>query len=241
LSGPRVVVAATNAERGRPYAAALQAVGIDEVIVLSGAETSTAQGEEAIAGAHGLVLAGGADVEPWRYGETARADADLDLVPARDALEWQVLAAAQDRQLPVWGICRGMQVINVYLGGTLWQDLPSERASAIAHDPAGPHDQLAHRIVVANGHCELGERLAGPDTRVNSRHHQAIRELASGLRSVATAPDGVVEAVTLGDEGSHWWLRAVQWHPENLVALPVQRQLWEDFATAVRAAHGPRA
>jgi len=219
---------------------ALQAVGIDQIVVVA-ADAPLPEGGVAALDPAGLVLAGGADVEPQRYGETPRSDADLELVPERDELEWRPLAAARDHQLPVWGICRGMQVLNVFLGGTLWQDLPSDRPGETAHDPGGPPEHLAHGLEVVAPSTTLGERLAAPGELVNSRHHQGVRELATPLRAVAVAPDGLIEAVTLTDDRAGWWVRAVQWHPENLVDLRSQRRLWEDFADAVQAATRARS
>jgi putative glutamine amidotransferase len=182
-------------------------------------------------GAAGLVLGGGADVEPGRYGEQPLADAGLELWPRRDALEWELLAAARERRLPVWGVCRGFQVLNVFLGGTLWQDLPAQRPNQVAHDMDQRPDLLAHPIEVLAAGSPLGERLAaaGPRPWVNSRHHQGVKRLAPGLLPVAAAPDGLIEAAVLT---GGWWVRGVAWHPENLIALPEQLALWRDFAAA---------
>ncbi len=227
---------------------------------------------ELAAGAAGLVLCGGDDVEPRRYGEEPLPGAGVEAVPERDALEWELLAAARARRLPVWAICRGFQVLNVFLGGSLWQDLQLQRPSAVAHDPGPPNDRLAHSVRVLAPETPLGERLAasgasggggaggadgaadaggtgGALPRVNSRHHQGIKRLGDGLVAVAAAEDGLIEAAVLGDgaggggmplDGSAggWWVRGVEWHPENLLALPEQLALWSDFAAAVRSREG---
>jgi putative glutamine amidotransferase len=226
----KLVLAATSERRAAPYVVALSAVGFDEVTVLT-ADGGRADPEAALADAAGLVLGGGADVDPRRYAEEPRAD--VELVPERDALEWRLLAGAQERRLPVWGICRGLQTLNVFLGGSLWQDLPSDRPSDVPHDLESPPDRLAHALSVSAPRTAFGRRLAEPGALVNSRHHQGVRQLAPGLLPVATAPDGLIEAVTSADGASGWWARAVQWHPENLLAIPLQRLLWEDFAQAV--------
>jgi putative glutamine amidotransferase len=221
---------------------------------LAGAAEPAARAAAALAGAAGLVLCGGSDVDPRRYGEAVRPGAGVEAVPERDALEWELIAAARAARLPVWGICRGLQVLNVFFGGTLWQDLPSQRPPVQLHQPlepvhhksGAPPDALAHGLRVTAPHTAFGELLARDPTVVNSRHHQGIRDLAPALIAVAVAPDGLVEAVEaveavaaveLADGASGgWWLRAVQWHPENLVAMAPQRALWQDFALAVAAA-----
>jgi putative glutamine amidotransferase len=187
---------------------------------------------ELATGAAGLLLCGGSDVDPRRYGEEPLPGAGVEEVPARDALEWELLAAARARRLPVWGICRGFQVLNVFFGGSLWQDLPLQRPADVAHDPETAPEALIHSLAVLAPEAPLGERLAaaGPAPRVNSRHHQGVKRLGAGLLAVAAAPDGLIEAVVLGDEG---WVRGVEWHPENLLALPEQLALWRDFAAAI--------
>jgi putative glutamine amidotransferase len=204
---------------------------------------------ELAATASGLVLCGGDDVDPRRYGEEPLPGAGVEPVPERDALEWELLAAARARRLPVWAICRGFQVINVFFGGSLWQDLPLQRGreSEVAHDPGPPNDRLAHAVRVLAPAAPIGERLAAAGTapRVNSRHHQGVKRLGDGLLAVATAEDGLVEAAVLaggsganfaaGGAGDGWWVRGVEWHPENLLALSEQLALWHDFADAVRS------
>ena len=135
--------------------------------------------------------------------------------------------------MPVWGICRGMQVLNVFLGGTLWQDVPSQLPAAAEHDLHRPLDALAHEVRVAAPETRTGDILGRETALVNSRHHQAVRDLAAPLVPVGFAPDGLVEAVELAADD--WWVRAVQWHPEDLVAMPQQRALWDDLVAAIDA------
>jgi putative glutamine amidotransferase len=248
-----VLVSATSAERAVPYVEALkaggvaaeairvvtaQAMGAGGTAAAAGFSASQPAGRAAvrewIGGAGGLLLCGGADIEPWRYGEEPVAAAGLELLPGRDALEWELLAAARDRRLPVWGVCRGFQMLNVFLGGSLWQDLPMQRPGTVPHDLGSPPDLLSHEVCVLAPRAPLGERLAAAGSRplVNSRHHQGIRRLAPGLLAVAAAPDGLIEAAVLTDDG-FWWLRGVEWHPENLLELGEQLALWRDFAAAV--------
>jgi putative glutamine amidotransferase len=145
-------------------------------------------------------------------------------------MEWNLLDAAREAQVPIWGICRGFQVLNVYLGGSLWQDLPTQWPSLIHHSVTDTPDVLAHAVQVIEPAAPLGERLTRDVPLVNSRHHQAVKRLADGLVPVALSPDGLVEAAFL--QGDGWWLRGVQWHPENLIALAQQRALWVDFVRA---------
>jgi putative glutamine amidotransferase len=170
----------------------------------------------------GLVLTGGEDVEPARYGAVRHPKLE-DTDPARDAAELALIAAARARRLPILAICRGIQILNVALGGTLYQDLASERPGPVTHTG----NDGRHAVRVEPG--SLLERTLGVRAAtVNSRHHQAIRDLAPGLRAVAWAEDGLIEAAEPADAGAPWML-AVQWHPEDLT----ERALFDGFARAV--------
>jgi putative glutamine amidotransferase len=182
----------------------------------------------------GVVLGGGCDVNPSRYGQAPRGDARLELDEKRDETDFALFARARRDGTPTLAICRGLQVVNVALGGTLIQDLPTQRPEAAGHetDEAKRRNRrkIDHRVRVENG-----TRLAGiagaAEIDVNSRHHQAIDRAAPGLRVSAVAPDGVIEAV----ESAGPWMLAVQWHPENLTAAdPASRRIFEEFARAVR-------
>jgi putative glutamine amidotransferase len=167
----------------------------------------------------GLVLTGGEDVEPARYGEPT-AHPTVWTVPERDRLEFQVLEWALAEGRPVLAICRGLQVLNVALGGTLYQDLPSERPEHPAHDqsvaePAVPRPTPFHRVDVTPG-SRLAELVGAATLEVNSLHHQAIRRVAPGLRAVGHAPDGLVEAAEVEGGGPGDLVVGVQWHPEEL-------------------------
>jgi putative glutamine amidotransferase len=225
-----ILVSTASEEKAEPYVAALQAVGVPEerILVVTPAEAVAAGA--LVSGAAALVLCGGADVAPERFGETMLADAKVEPVPDRDALEWALLDAAREDHLPVWGVCRGFQVLNVYLGGTLWQDLPTQHPTSVNHEVCETPETLAHTVRVVAPGAPIGERLAREVPRVNSRHHQAIKRVADGFHPVAYSPDGLVEAAFLNRRG--WWVRGVQWHPENLVFLPQQRALWADFVRA---------
>jgi putative glutamine amidotransferase len=176
----------------------------------------------ALAAVRGLVLTGGEDVAPDRYGAAPHprlGDVDRD----RDAAELALITEARKRRLPILAICRGIQILNVALGGTLYQDLDSERPGPVPHTG----DQSHHAVRVEAGSL-LARTLGTRSATVNSRHHQAIRDLAPGLRAVAWAEDGVIEAAEPADTGLPWML-AVQWHPEDLT----ERALFDGFARAV--------
>lgn len=196
--------------------------------------------EEALAGIDGLLLTGGEDMAPAQYGEAPHPSV-VDVNPARDELEMGLVAAARARNLPIFGICRGIQVLNVAGGGSLVQDIPSQVPGALNHSLKVPQHEpyeLAHEIWVEKDSLLstlMGDRLSADACDVNSRHHQAVKTLAPGYRVSATAPDGIIEAIE--DPGARFCL-GVQWHPENFWRTGEFRSLFEGFleaATASRA------
>ncbi|HVT38586.1 MAG TPA: gamma-glutamyl-gamma-aminobutyrate hydrolase family protein [Gemmatimonadaceae bacterium] len=164
--------------------------------------------------AGGLLLTGGEDVDPSRYGEVNHASVS-GTNPMRDATEVALLLAARAQQRPVLAICRGIQLINVALGGTLIQDLASQRPSNVQHDQPHEREERTHGVTIPAG-SRLAAATGTTVMAVNSYHHQAIARLAPGLEVTATASDDVIEAAEVQD--SHWWVLAVQWHPEDLIA-----------------------
>ena len=172
--------------------------------------------EQALAGIDGLLLTGGADVAPARYGEAAHPTVE-EAEPGRDEFEIALITAARQRDLPILAICRGVQVLNVACGGTLVQDIPSQIAGALAHSLAVPQHEpyaLAHEVWIEKDSLLarlMGDRLADDTCEVNSRHHQAVKDVARGLRVTATAPDGVIEAI---EDPAAAFCLGVQWHPE---------------------------
>lgn len=175
----------------------------------------------ALEAVRGLVLTGGEDVAPARYGAAPHPRLG-DVDPARDAAELALIDAARRRRLPILAICRGIQILNVALGGTLYQDLDSERPGPV------PHNEASNHAVRVEAGSLLERTLGTRSASVNSRHHQAIRDLAPGLKAVAWADDGVIEAAEPADAGAPW-IVAVQWHPEDLT----ERALFDGFARAV--------
>jgi putative glutamine amidotransferase len=168
----------------------------------------------ALDGVDGLVLSGGEDMDPAWYQAAPHPKANPPS-RERDLFELAIFAAARERELPVLGICRGIQVVNVALGGTLWQDLPSEQPGAVDHNPATPRGERTHLVRLEPGSL-TARALGGTEIRVNSFHHQAIRALAPKLVATGWTEDGLIEAVE-GAPGQAWLL-AVQWHPEEMTA-----------------------
>jgi putative glutamine amidotransferase len=190
---------------------------------------------DALAGIDGLVLTGGEDVAPARYGETPHPSV-VEVDPARDEFEIGLVAEARRRHLPILAICRGVQVLNVACGGTLVQDVPSQVKGALEHRLAvPPHDPyaLAHEVWLDKDTLLarlMRERLSDTDAcDVNSRHHQAVRQVAAGFEVSATAPDGVVEAI---EDPAAGFCLGVQWHPENFWRTGEFRPLFEGFLEA---------
>ena len=235
-----VLLSTGSEEYAEPYIESLKAAGLAAESLCVITPDRRSEVPVLAARAAGLVLCGGLDVDPVRYGEELLPNAGVELFPERDEVEWKLLAAAREARTPVWGVCRGIQVLNVFLGGSLWQDLPSQHPSGVEHSVSQPKDALVHTVQVmgsAAGFSDggLGEVLLRETPRVNSRHHQAIKRLGTGLVPVAESADGVVEAVELDPSAEPgWWVRAVQWHPENLISQPQQLALWDGFARAVQ-------
>lgn len=201
------------------YVRALVAAGLTPLLVPPLLEANRAGA--VLDAVSGLVLTGGEDVHPSFY--RGKPHPKLEGTDrARDDIELALYRAARERKLPVLAICRGIQLVNVAEGGTLYQDLPSEHPSSVEH--ANPNGRHALRIERGS----LLHRTVGDPASVNSRHHQAVQALAPGLRAVAWAEDGVIEGVEPRDTGTAWLL-GVQWHPED----DVEKGLFEGFARAV--------
>jgi putative glutamine amidotransferase len=228
------VIGITHCQKLEDYRQAILHVRGDVRVVDSGVSVA-----DALAGIDGLMLTGGDDVAPARYNESLHPSV-VEVDPARDDFELALVAAARERDLPIFAICRGIQVLNVASGGTLVQDIPSQVAGALAHKLTVPPHQpysLAHEVWVEKDSLLsklLGDRLKDADTcEVNSRHHQAVKTVAPGFRVSATAPDGVIEAVE--DPRARFCL-GVQWHPENFWRTGEFRSLFEGFLEAAGGA-----
>jgi putative glutamine amidotransferase len=202
------------------YESALRQVGLEPVRLAAG-------GQASLDSLDGLVLTGGRDVNPSRYGQARQPGTDTP-DDARDELELRLIRDALERGLPMLAICRGMQMLNVARGGTLIQHL----SSADVHKPK----EATHHIRVAPG-THLAALIGAGEHVVNSRHHQAVDRLGDGLEVSAVWNDSVIEALEMPGQS---FALAVQWHPEDRVPEDVgDRKLFEAFAAATKQAVHP--
>lgn len=186
------------------------------------------RGDEWLELVDGLLLCGGGDVDPALYGGRAHpAIGGVDR--ARDESEIELVRGAIARDLPLLAICRGLQLVNVALGGTLIEHLPDEVGAGVPH--RGKRDYQRHAVEIER-ESRLARVLGTCRTSPASSHHQALRRVADGLVVVARAPDGVIEAAEMP---ARRWLIGVQWHPERSAALdPEQQRLFDAFVSAAR-------
>ena len=207
----------------RGYTDALDRAGGSPFIIPPPAEEVDAT--TVLAPFDGLVLPGGADIDPSRYGQDAHPAA-YGINPAFDAFEFALLDAAIDAGIPVLAICRGHQVLNVALGGTLDQHITDRPGLLVHGDPArGPGGGVDHDVTVESG-TRLGDALGVTRCSVRSHHHQVVADLAPKAHATAWSDDGLLEGFEL-DDG---WVVAVQWHPEVTAADdPVQQRLFDAF------------
>lgn len=211
------------------YLSALEAAGGAPRIV----EPSTEPASDLIDACDGLLLTGGADVDPAHYGDDERHPT-LSLEAERDEYEIALARAAMARDLPVLAICRGVQLLNVAAGGTLFQDLPSQFPSSVTHRVPEPVDQFVHTVSIAPG-SKLSTLVGngdGGEIPVNSRHHQAVKQVAPGFVAVARAADGVVEGIEQPEKS---FCIGVQWHPENFWKAGTFSSMFDGFVAAARA------
>ena len=157
----------------------------------------------------GFLMTGGQDVSPALYGEE-RLDSCGETLPVRDGMESRIFQLCLERDVPVLGICRGIQLMNVLLGGTLYQDLPSQHPTETEHHMSPPYDRPVHQVEICKG-TPLFDLIQTERMDVNSYHHQAVRDKAPALQTMAVSEDGLIEAVCLPERPFVW---AVQWHPE---------------------------
>ncbi len=214
---------------GETYLRAIQHVGGTPVVIPS----TVVEEDWDVLTMHldGLLLSGGGDVDPLLYGEESepwmgQVDAE------RDFSELGLVRRWLPSRRPLLAICRGHQVLNVALGGTLYQDIAAHIPNALDHSyvPARPMEHLVHSVTL-EAHSMLASVLGGTSFEVNSAHHQAVKALGNGLAVVGRAPDGIVEAIELA---GHPFCVGVQWHPEAMVK--VADTMWPLFETFVRTA-----
>lgn len=225
---PRIAIAPCS--KTHDYEESVRRAGGDPRVL----EAARDQPADVVRSFDGLLLAGGGDIVPSLYGQEAHATFSA-AEHGRDPYEIELVRAALEADLPVFAICRGIQVLNVALGGTLVQDIPSEVSHPCPHDVREPRVAIAHETWMTAG--SLLERLMreriedGDACPVNSRHHQAPKTLGHGLMVSATAPDGVIEAI---EEPNRRFCLGVQWHPENFWRTGEFRPLFEGFVNACR-------
>jgi len=213
------------------YVTALERAGLVPLIVppLSNAEAAAS----VLDSVAGLVLTGGEDVDPARYGEK-RHEKVRSVNPARDATEAALIEEARARGTPVLAICRGIQILNVALGGTLVQDISSQCETSIDHDDEGARNSRTHEVEIEPDSL-IARAVGAEHVTVNSFHHQSVKRVADGMRVTARSPDGVIEGIESTDED--WWVMGVQWHPEEMTesAEPWDRGLFKAFAKQIEA------
>ena len=177
---------------------------------------------------NGLLLTGGMDVNPSEYGENKKPCCG-DCSGCRDAMEFPLCREALQRRMPVFAICRGMQILSCVLGGTLYQDLAEQFGTELCHPRYDVAGDPVHEVEVAPDTL-LSSIIETCTLSVNSRHHQGIRDLGKGLQINAKAPDGLIEGIELPD---HPFVLGVQWHPESLSdRYPAQQKLFDAFIRA---------
>jgi putative glutamine amidotransferase len=225
-------IAVTNCAKLEDYKQSIVHAGGEVRVIENGLDVAAA-----LKGAGGLMLTGGDDVSPQLYGEH-KHPATVDGAPERDEFEIALVREARRIGLPIFAICRGMQVMNVACGGTLVQDIPTQVDNALDHAfkvPAHKSFDYAHDVWVETNSLLaklMAERLNGSDScAVNSRHHQAVKTVAPGFRVVATAPDGIIEAI---EDPAAVFCLGVQWHPENFWRTGEFRPLFEGFLEAAK-------
>ncbi len=204
----------------------IQAGGTPVLLPLTSAEVD----EQWLAGINGLLLSGGEDVDPVHYGENPHVKQGR-ISPERDMQELKLIAIAEQKKLPILAICRGLQILNIAHGGTLYQDIYSQMHGVMKHSQNAPRWYGTHRITL-DRHSRLYEIFGKQNIHVNSYHHQAVDTIAEGFKAVAWADDGVVEAIEKIGEP---FAVAVQWHPEEMWKTDaLQMALFRKFVEACR-------
>ena len=185
--------------------------------------------KELVAKLDGILLTGGNDVAPALYGEEKEPFCGENN-PLRDRMETRLIELALQADKPVFGICRGLQILNAVLGGTLYQDLRTQTGTELCHSMDKPYDRTVHEVMILPD-TPLAELYGPGPLVVNSRHHQGIKTLAPALRAQATAPDGLIESVYLP---GYRFVQAVQWHPEHRWQAAESQSILRTFVDAYK-------
>lgn len=191
-----------------------------------------------VGGLDGILLPGSdTDVDPLRFGEEPSPKLKK-VIPEKDETDLLVLAHAELRELPVLGICYGMQALNVFRGGSLIQDIETHTVDHVKHEQGVPLARASHSVSVESTGV-LGEIVGAPEARVNSHHHQAVATVGSELEAVAWAPDGIIEAIQ--DVRSDRFVLGVQWHPElSWNTDKLSREIFRRFVSECKKMHTQR-
>ena len=183
----------------------------------------------------GVVFSGGADLDPAIYGDDDVHPKTYDIHPLRDRFELELIKQTIERDIPAFCICRGIQVLNVACGGTLYQDVPDQYDAAIQHrqqETGHQNDQASHNVA-ADADSLLASTYGSTSIPVNSYHHQAVKELAPGLAVSARSDDGLIEAIEMPDKS---FVLGVQWHPEMMFeSNPAHLSLFKQLVAAAAA------
>ena len=221
------IIAIPPCDKLRDYEESIRRAGADVRVL----DRAIDRPEDVIRSAQGILLPGGGDVMPSIYGEAAHRTYSA-AEPGRDDYELELARRAVEADVPLLGICRGIQVLNVARGGSLVQDIQDEIGVTVNHTQRDSPVTIAHEVWISEGSLLdrlMRERLESDACPVNSRHHQAPKVLGAGLIVSATAPDGVIEAI---EESSRRFCLGVQWHPENFYRTGEFRPIFEGFIQA---------
>ena len=227
MSRRRPVIGITDSAEEPPdhYIEVLEAA---DAVALPLSMASPLDIQQALRSIDGLLLTGGADIDPASYGQTPDPPANVRSRPERDAVELPLLREALGRDMPILGICRGMQALNIAMGGSLLQDLPG-------HSHPDPDNAVKHDIFIPPGARMTSILGLGGFMKVNSMHHQGIKwaQKAPGLLvSAYSLKDGIIESI---ESPSHRWVVGVQWHPERRDEVPRNfRNLFQKFVAAAQ-------